>query len=261
VSKGRGAPVGRQGQRADSLRPVKDRRWLPIVAALAVLLGVTLVLREAGVSWRDGLSQIERLRDAGLSGLPIYLGIYALFTWMMGPGSWLHGSATFLYGALPGMALAWTASLLFGFASYEAARGRLRGPLRRWLERKMGEDRLAALDHAVEQRGVAAVILLRLSPLAPYNVVNFVLGLTSVDRRTYLLGTAIGQLSPVIVYGTLGAQVSDLTKLTETGRSSPAATAVVVLTTLVASGGIAWFAKRALEAVQATPEAPESAAP
>ncbi len=231
---------------------MKDRRWLPIVIALLVLGGLGLVLREAGISWRDGLSQVERLRDAGLAGLPIYLAVYAVMTWVMGPASWLHGSAAFLYGALPGMALAWTASMLFGFGSYEAARGRLREPLRRWLERKMGAARLAALDHAVQERGIFAVVLLRLSPLAPFNVVNFLLGLTAVDRRTYLLGTGIGSLSPVIVYGTLGAQVSDLTQLTETGRASPWATAAVVGTTLVASAGIAWFAKRALDAVAAT---------
>lgn len=233
---------------------MKDRRWLPIVIALALLAVGGLVLREAGVSWRDGLSQVERLRDAGIAGLPIYLAVYAGLTWTMGPASWLHGSATFLYGALPGMALAWSASMLFGFGSYEAARGRLREPLRRWLQRRMGQARLAALDHAVDARGVTAVVLLRLSPLAPFNVVNFLLGLTSVDRRTYLLGTGIGSLSPVLVYGTLGAQVSDLTKLTETGRASPWATAAVVGTTIIASAGIAWFAKRALDAVAATAE-------
>ena len=220
--------------------------------ALLLLVGIGLVLREAGVSWRDGLGQIERLRDAGLAGLPVYLLIYAGLTWTMGPASWLHGSAGFLYGALPGMALAWTASMVFGFGSYEAARGRLREPLRRWLQRRLGRARLAALDHAVDERGLFAVVLLRLSPLAPFNVVNFLLGLTSVDRRTYLIGTGIGSLSPIIVYGTLGAQVSDLTQLTETGRASPAATAAVVATTLVASAGIAWFAKRALDAVAAT---------
>ncbi len=232
---------------------MKDRRWVPIVVVLAVLVVGGLVAREAGISWRDGLNRIEDLRLMGLSGLPIYLLVYAVFTWTMGPASWLHGSASFLYGALPGMALAYSASLLFGFGSYEAARGRLREPLRRWLERRMGAQRLAALDHVVDERGVVAVILLRLSPLAPYNVVNFVLGLTSVDRRTYLIGTGIGQLSPVLVYGTLGSQVSDLARLTETGRASPAATAAVVGTTLLASVGIAWFAKRALEEVQAAP--------
>jgi phospholipase D1/2 len=231
---------------------MKDRRWLPLVAALVGLGLLGLVLREAGLSWRDGLGQIERLRDAGPAGLPIYLGIYAVMTWVMGPASWLHGSAGFLYGALPGIAVAWVASMTFGFASYEAARGRLRDPLRRWLVARFGEARLAALDHAVDERGVVAVVLLRLSPLAPFNVVNFMLGLTSVDRRTYLIGTGIGSLSPIGVYATLGAQVSDLATLTETGRASPGATAAVVGTTAVASIGIAWFARRALDAVAAT---------
>lgn len=236
---------------------MKDRKWLPVVIALAVLVVGGLILREAGIGWRDGLGQIERLRDAGWAGLPIYLAIYAFMTWIMGPASWLHGSAGFLYGILPGMAIAWTASMAFGFVSFEGARGRLREPLRRWLESRMGKARLDALDHVVDEKGVFAVILLRLSPLAPFNVVNAVLGLTSVDRRTYLVGTGIGALSPVTVYGLLGASVSDLANLTEAGRSSPAATAAMICTTLVASVGLAWFAKRALEAVEAEPE-PES---
>ncbi len=57
---------------------MKDRRWVPIVVVLAVLVVGGLVAREAGISWRDGLNRIEDLRLMGLSGLPIYLFVNSL---------------------------------------------------------------------------------------------------------------------------------------------------------------------------------------
>ena len=90
------------------------------------------------------------------------------------------------------------------------------------------------------------VLLLRISPLAPYNVVSYLLGLSGMDRRTYLIGSGIGGLVPVLVYAILGSAVSDLASLTDAGKGSPVATGVVICTTLIASMGVAWLAKRAL---------------
>lgn len=220
---------------------------LKVLAAVVVLGGLLFGLERAGVTLACTLTTIESVRDSGPQGLALFLGAYALATWAMLPASWLQGAAGFLYGAGPGIALAWVASTGFGLLAFEATRGRLRGPFSRFLERR-GKRGLDALQRTVEERGLIAVLLLRISPLAPYNVVSYVLGVSGLDRRTYLLGTAIGGLVPVLVYALLGSAVSDLASLTDAGKGSPVASAVVIGTTLVASLGVAWLVKRALAA-------------
>jgi len=216
------------------------------VGLLAVALTlVYFLIRETGLDAACALAQVERVRDAGPSGVPVFLGAYALGTFAMLPASWLQGASGFVYGALPGIGLAWLASTAFGALCFELTRTRLRAPVARWMERR-GGGRFAAIDRMIERRGLVAVVLLRLSPLSPYNVINYLLGLTAVDRRTYLLGSALGGLVPVVVYGLLGSAVSDLAAMNGAGRANPAATAAVVGTTLVASIGLGLFVRRAL---------------
>ena len=217
-------------------------------AAVAVGGAITLLLLDhAGVTLSSALTRIETIRGAGPAGLALFVGVYAVATFAMLPASWLQGAAGFLYGAGPGIALAWAASTTFGALCFLASRGRLRGRVGAWLARGGGQGRLASLDRTIARRGLLAVVLLRLSPLAPYNIINYLLGLTAVKQRTYLVGSALGGLVPVIVYGLLGATVSDLSALADASRDTPAAAWAVLGTTLIASLGIAEFVRRALK--------------
>ncbi len=224
---------------------MSGRTALKQLLTALVIGGVLFVLERTGVNLTCTLAKIESVREAGPGGLALFVGTYAVATWAMLPASWFQGAAGFLYGAGPGIALAWLASTGFGLLAFEATRGRLRGPFTRFLERR-GSRGLEALQPTVDERGLMAVLLLRISPLAPYNVVSYLLGLSGMDRRTYLIGSAIGGLVPVLVYAILGSAVSDLASLTDAGKGSPVATGVVICTTLIASMGVAWLAKRAL---------------
>ena len=224
---------------------MNSRTALKLVAALLLVVGALYALERTGVNLTCTLAKIESVRDAGPVGLAVFVGTYAVATWAMLPASWLQGAAGFLYGAGPGIALAWLASTGFGLLAFEATRGRLRGPFTRFLRRRGGRG-LDALQRTVEERGLVAVLLLRISPLAPYNVVSYLLGLSGMDRTTYLIGSGLGGLVPVLVYAILGSAVSDLASLTDAGKGSPVASAVVIGTTLVASLGVAWLARRAL---------------
>ena len=151
------------------------------------------------------------MADGGSSvGLGGFLILYAAGSLFALPASWFQGGAAFLYGPAAGMPLAWAASTLFGAVTFELARGRLRG----WVRRRMGSGkRFAAFDRASQDRGGRLVLLLRLSPMAPYNAVSYLLGLTGVTRGQFWRGTAAGTLVPVLVWGSIGAQLTDLAAL------------------------------------------------
>ncbi|MCO4770407.1 MAG: TVP38/TMEM64 family protein [Deltaproteobacteria bacterium] len=232
------------------------KRITRLGGVVLLLLAVAVLVQETGLSLGCALAEVEELRGAGPTGVAAFLGAYAVGTWAMLPASWFQGASGFLYGAGPGIGVAWLASTAFGALSFELTRGQLRDRVAGWMRARDG-GRFEAIDRMIARRGLVAVILLRLSPLAPYNVVNYLLGLTAVSRGTYLLGTALGGLVPVVVYGLLGSAVSDLAAMNDAGRGNPAAAAAVIGTTVVASLGLALFVKRALGADP--PHPPEQA--
>jgi uncharacterized membrane protein YdjX (TVP38/TMEM64 family) len=65
--------------------------------------------------------------------------------------------------------------------------------------------RARAIDAAVEREGWKLVLLLRLSPVFPFNVLNYALSLTRVPFGTYVLASFIGMLPGTALYVYLGS--------------------------------------------------------
>ncbi len=116
-----------------------------------------------------------------------------------------------------------------------------RGPFARLGERFPG---LARLDAALGEGGFLAVCLLRLSPLAPYGVLNYALGLTRVGPVAFLAGTAVGSLPPTILFLVLGHGAAGMV----TGGGNPAGFWVTVALTALSAVGLTAWAKRRLAA-------------
>jgi uncharacterized membrane protein YdjX (TVP38/TMEM64 family) len=135
---------------------------------------------------------------------------------------------------------------------------------RDWITRRLGQDpRLAAIDAAVGQSGFKIVLLLRLSPLFPFNVLNYTLGLTRVRLRDFVLGSWIGMLPGTALYVYIGSLVTSASELASDTHPSAgvegrvllvvglvATLAVVVLVTRIARKAL----KHALDQVPAPKE-------
>jgi uncharacterized membrane protein YdjX (TVP38/TMEM64 family) len=72
---------------------------------------------------------------------------------------------------------------------------------------------LGAVARAVESEAFKVVLLARLSPLFPFNLLNYAFGLSSVPFRTYLLASWIGMLPGTIMYIYLGSAARSVTAL------------------------------------------------
>lgn len=107
-----------------------------------------------------------------------------------------------LFGAVGGFGTALAAALLGAVLTYAAGRWAGRG----FLAARAG-GRLARLDGWLSRRGLLAVIVVRLLPLAPYGLIGYAYGTTSVRRRHYLTGTMIGAAPSCFSYATIGAAV------------------------------------------------------
>lgn len=214
-------------------------RALAVLAGLSVLVWAVV---SSGVTPVQALTAIESLREMGPKGFVVFVGVYALLTWLMVPASWQQGAAGFLYGPIGGFLFAWVGSTFFGWVSFVLARGRLRALFAHRLQ-----GRVSTLDRALTRSGWKLVALLRVPPVSPYNVINYALGLTGVSHRDYLVGSALGALVPVLVYTQVGASLSELASLLEGESQGPAGAQFVVLgVTLVAAVGVTRIVRREL---------------
>jgi uncharacterized membrane protein YdjX (TVP38/TMEM64 family) len=93
---------------------------------------------------------------------------------------------------------------------------------RDWAVRKLdGNLKFTALDHAVAREGWKIVGLARLSPIFPFNLLNYALGLTDIPLRHYFLASWVGMIPGIILYAYIGTLAGDLSRI-GSGSAMPA---------------------------------------
>ncbi|MDQ3440364.1 MAG: TVP38/TMEM64 family protein [Planctomycetota bacterium] len=184
----------------------------------------------------------EYARETGPTGVAVFFAAYVASTVAMLPGSILTLAAGFAYGPVWGLALASPASVTGATCAFLFGRTVLRG----WAQRQVDRSpRVRAIDAAVEREGFKLVLLLRLSPLFPFNVLNYALSLTRVTLGRYVLASAIGMLPGTALYvylGSLAPAAAELSAATRGGSSTRTALYVVGL---LATAVVVFIATRA----------------
>ncbi len=184
---------------------------------------------------------------------------YALSAVLVVPSAILTLGAGFVFGLREGVVLVSIGSVFGSAAAFLVARY----CAREWLSRRIGHlPRFRALDSATRQDGLLIVFLTRLSPLLPFNLLNYCLGLTGVRFRDFVLGTWLGMLPVIVFYVYLGSLAKDTMALTHRlgqGLTGPAVLASGLLATAALTVVVARRANRVLDAHLA-PEAGEAAA-
>ncbi|MEM7098199.1 MAG: TVP38/TMEM64 family protein [Pseudomonadota bacterium] len=140
----------------------------------------------------------------------VFILIYILATVLLLPGSLLTLAAGFLFGLFAGYAIVAVSSVTGAACAFLVGRFFARD----WVAQKLEQmPRFAALDRAIEKRGGLIVLLTRLSPLFPFNLLNYALGLTKVKFWTYVGVSWVGMIPGTLLYVYLGSVASDLASL------------------------------------------------
>lgn len=98
---------------------------------------------------------------------------------------------------------------------------------------RLAGSRLHELSRRLGQRGLLAVLIIRLLPVAPFTVANMVAGASHIRWRDFLLGTALGTIP-----GALAATMFIDRLLAALRDPSPAAIAVLVAVIAVIVAGL-----------------------
>jgi len=129
---------------------------------------------------------------------------YVVLTILFVPGSIPSVAAGALFGPVWGSALTLAGATLGAAAAFEIARGLGRERVRARMGRRIG-----AADRWVHDQGLLGVVAVRLVPAVPFNALNYAFGLSSVGRRDYLVGTAVGIVPGTIAFVVLGSSIAD----------------------------------------------------
>lgn len=209
---------------------------LLVAAARAAPLAEWLAGIERWVAAHPVAGSIAYIAATTVTGILMTPGwipmMFAGLVFGIGPG--------IVYGTI-GITLGATAAMLVG-----------RTLARPWVERYIeGNDRLLAIDDALDEQAFTIVMLTRLAFVIPFNLLNYAYGATRVPVFTYATATAVGMLPVVALYAYLGTLARDVGELLS-GESRPGpetwwvagiALAVIVMVILVVRRAV----RRALE--------------
>jgi uncharacterized membrane protein YdjX (TVP38/TMEM64 family) len=187
-------------------------------------------------------------RGAGLAGAAAFALAHVACALLLVPAWPLRVGAGFVYGPAWGFAVAAGSSFAGAMLAFVAGRRLLRARIERRIAR---EPRLVALDELVRGGGAWIVLLLRLSPLFPNELVNYGLGATRVRARDYALASLVGMLPLTAAYTWVG---SLLTAVDDLARGRPLAGGAIgqvvwwggLLATVAVAAGTGRLARRAL---------------
>jgi len=194
------------------------------------------------------IKSLDWINSLGPSGPLLFIGIYILACVLFIPGSILTLGAGIIFGIVKGSIIVSISATLGATCAFLAGRYLARD----WVAQKIeGNPKFRAIDEAVAKEGWKIVGLVRLSPIFPFNLLNYAFGLTRVSLRHYFLASWIGMLPGTVMYVYIGSLAGDLAKLGTGSRTRPpvewALYVVGLIATIIVTIFVTRLAGRALD--------------
>lgn len=218
--------------KSQELLDTQEQRRARIKKIAVGLLLLTLIVFVIADSFtnqyvKDGiLDFLEWIEGHPVAGVLSFIAVYFVATICFVPGSILTLGAGFVFSASfdnslwVGVALG-TCAVFVG-ASLGAIASFLLG---RYLFRDGFVGRLTekfkvfeALDNALRDKGLRIMVLLRLSPIVPFNVLNYIAGVTAIRFWHYVVA-CLGMLPGTVLYVFLGASAGSLAEIGGDGEN------------------------------------------
>lgn len=182
-----------------------------IIVAIAAI-AVVVFFRDL----QHALSRLlEQIAGLGFWGPIVFMLLYIIASVLCLPGFILTLGAGLLWGVVEGVIYVDIAATIGATCAFWIGRYAARD----WVTAKLEENpKFQAIDSAIGEEGWKIVLLLRLSPFFPYNILNFALGLTHVSTKHYVLASLVGMLPATVMWVWIGSLAGDLANLSTVAR-------------------------------------------
>jgi pyruvate/2-oxoglutarate dehydrogenase complex dihydrolipoamide dehydrogenase (E3) component/uncharacterized membrane protein YdjX (TVP38/TMEM64 family) len=181
---------------------MKASKPILIVLLLSALLTAVLLLPV-----REWFMHFESyVRSLGAIGPAVVVLVYILCTVLFVPGSAITIGSGTLFGLTTGFIVVVLGANLGALCAFFLARGFLREKVAAWAA---ANPKFRSLDLAIGRQGFKMVLLTRLSPVFPFVLLNYLLGLTAVRPGAYALANLLGMLPATFLFVYIGAAARD----------------------------------------------------
>lgn len=264
------APLMEEGTTTTTKEEAGCSPKIIILLVLVAIIGVILVDSfTSQISTRILEDFLTWMQAAGFWGMCAFVGFYIVGTLLFLPGLILTLGAGFIFAQAYSQALGVLIGSICVFigATVGASLAFLLGRyvLKDYVLSKASKyPILLAIDKAFQAQGLKIICLLRLSPLIPFNALNYLMGSTSIPFKQYVIG-CVGMVPGTIAYVYFGTLLSDLKDVADGADTSsdPALEytllIVGVIAAIAAVSVVGFYAKRAL--TEAIEEVKEEEAP
>ncbi len=214
---------------------------------VVLIAGLSLAFRFLPVGEYLG-ALLDWVQGLGVWGPGILIAVYIVATVAMVPGIILTLGSGFLFGVVDGSITVSIASTVGATLAFLVGRTFARS----WVEKIAADNpKFGAVDRAVKDNGFKIVLLTRLSPVFPFNVLNYLFSLTSVSLRDYVLGSWIGMMPGTVMYvyfGTAFKNIADvLSGNIEGGVGQKVLLGVGLVVTVLVTVYVTRLARRAIQ--------------
>jgi uncharacterized membrane protein YdjX (TVP38/TMEM64 family) len=190
-----------------------------VIAVLLIFLVINVVIADPAFAQDALISSFnpqELLRSAlkwveslGYIGGLVFMLIYIVATVAFIPGSVLTLGAGVLFGVVLGSVYVFVGATLGAIAAFLVGRYLARD----WIGKKIeGNQKFDAIDRAVSHAGFKIVLLTRLSPVFPFNLLNYAFGITGVTLKDYALAS-VGMFPGTVMYVYIGSLGGDIARI------------------------------------------------
>lgn len=196
----------------------KPSKWKPIaIIATVVVIAVALffILRSRGVHPQQIAQWLKAVGDRWWAPVA-FIGMYIVFNVFLLPATALTLTAGVVWGWVIGGLWVLAASTIASAIPYFIGRSGSG-----WAQ-KLLEKRAARIHRALHNEGFMSLLLMRLVPIVPYNVLNYAAGVAGIKVRDYFLATFIGTIPGIFIFTYLAASIAS-------GLVSPRAAFVRIL--------------------------------
>src|SRR6266508_1021037 len=181
---------------------MKARKAIIIILVVALVAGAVLSLPV-----RQWFTEFESyVKSLGAIGPVVVVLAYVICTVLFIPGSAITVGAGSLFGLKTGFIVVVLGANLGALCSFLLARSFLREKVAAWAA---ANPKFRSLDQAIGRQGFKMVMLTRLSPVFPFVLLNYFLGLTAVRTGAYILANLIGMLPATFLFVYIGAAARD----------------------------------------------------
>lgn len=211
--------------------------------AFGVLLILGILAMALNLSPDRALKLLDWVSENRREGSVIFAVAYVAGVVLMLPAMIMAMSAGAIFGTVAGLLLSWLGSSVGQVIAFIAGRYVFRDAVVSYLTKQF--PKWTAIDLAMSREGWKLVTLLRLSPIAPWNILNYALSVTSVPFTTYTIASSLSIIPYLVLFVYFGSMARNLADIfTGEAKIDTRATLAMGIGSGIALGALVWYATK-----------------